>query len=284
MAALKIIGLICLALACSCAAVNVSEPGAANKGARGPAYPPVIEAGAAREQAAREAWGKFLSDRQISYVEPDFEPALFTPRALPAALAGRISVRPAGARADEPLDEMKAKDLLRGFIERERAVLTGEGGASTLTLRDLSLTSFGGDANTYRAVYQQTGYQFPIANGYGELRLTISKTGALLQMSSRLIRQVEFPTAPSVEPSAVGEKMVGREFTHTSIAGQPLSYRVTSREEVHVGGPVVYPKAEQSRLALHLAYPVEVGRGTTWTVYVDAVTGQEIGVRQNFAS
>jgi hypothetical protein len=283
----KLIALsLCLALTASCATVNVSEP----KGApQTQAYPPVIEASGAREQAAGEAWSKFLAGRRLDYAPPDFEPTLYAPRALPAALAGRISIRPESGEGGAPggvndaLDEMKAKNLLRAFIERERVLLTGDG-ASALTLRDLSLAAFSADANTYRAVYRQVNFPFPVANGYGELRLVISKTGALLQLSSRLLPPVELQTPPALDRAAVTEKLIGREFTYTSVAGQPLSYKVTDAEDVVIRDLVVYPQPEQGRLTLRLAYPVEVGRGTTWTIYVDAVGGQEIAVKPNFVS
>jgi hypothetical protein len=78
--------------------------------------------------------------------------------------------------------------------------------------------------------------------------------------------------------------MVGRIFSYTNIAGQPMSYKVRDRSEVSIKDLVVYPKQEGNRIRVHLAYPVEVGSGMTWTVYVDAITGQEIEVKQNFVS
>jgi hypothetical protein len=78
--------------------------------------------------------------------------------------------------------------------------------------------------------------------------------------------------------------MIGREFSYTTIAGQSVTYKIASRSEVSVMDLVVYPKQEGNRITVHLAYPVEAGQGTTWTVYVDAITGQEIDVKQNFAS
>lgn len=286
MTSLKIIGsLVGFALLVSCASVNVSEPKSAqNRAAGGPPYPPVVEVSAARQQAAEEAWSNFLSEHRLNFVKPDLDPVLYTPHALPLDLANQLNIKPVGAKADEPVDEMKAKDLLRAFIERSHAVLSGDSRASALTLKDLSLTAFSGDANSYRAVYRQMNYPFPIANGYGELRFVISKAGNLLQMSSTLLPPVEFPARPALDRAALTDKLVGREFTYSNIAGQPLSYKVTARDEVKIKDAVVYPKLEQNKLTLYLAYPVEVGRGTTWTVYFDAINGQEIDAKQNFAS
>jgi hypothetical protein len=78
--------------------------------------------------------------------------------------------------------------------------------------------------------------------------------------------------------------MVDREFTYSAIDGRPLTYRARGVDEVTVKDLVIYPRLEGDRILLYLAYPVEVGRGTTWTVIVDAFTGNEIAVVQNFVT
>ena len=244
-------------------------------------YPPVIEASASRQQAAEEAWRLFLAENRISEVKlPEFEPVLSTPRALPLELANRINLSPKGGA----LDETEAKEALRRFIEHSRAVLGGDFRNNPLNLKDLSLISFSNEGNLYRAVYQQMSYPFPLANNYGELRIVISKDGKLLQLSSRIVPVLDLPTRAAIDPQAVADKLIGRQFTYTSIAGQPLSFKVTRREEIVVRDLVIYPKLEKDKLSFHLAYPVDAGRGTTWTIYVDAITGQEIEVKQNFAT
>ncbi|MGH9839033.1 MAG: hypothetical protein ACREEM_09630 [Blastocatellia bacterium] len=260
---------------CACTApgqVGVNTPeGAAQS------YPPVIEDTPARQQAAQEAWKQFLLDFRLPEAKADLEPLLHTPRALPAELAGRIYLN---ARS-VAFDQMEAKEALRRFLERARILL---GADSQLSLRDLSLVSFSDDGSFYRAVYRQSSYSFPIANGYGELQLTVGKNGTLLQWSSRLIPKYDLPARAAVAPQDIAEKLVGRDFSYSSVAGQPMRYRVAQRSEVSVKELVVYPKPDGNRMTLHLAYPVEVGTGTTWTVYVDAINGQELGVKQNFAT
>jgi len=243
-------------------------------------YPLVIEATAARQQAAEEAWSLFLAEYRLPDTKPDFEPVLFTPRALPSALANRINLNPKGIT----FGEAEATEALRRFIEHAGAILSSEHRSNALNLKDLSLITFSNEGNIYRAVYQQMNYPFPLANGYGDLRLVLSKTGALLQMSSRLVPTLELPTRPTIEPTAISGKLLNREFTYTSIAGQPLRYKVARREEISVKDLVVYPKLDKDKLLFYLAYPVEVGRGTTWTVYIDAIKGGEIDVKQNFVS
>lgn len=270
---------LCGALVLACARPHPPENNPLQSKAEN--YPLVIEANAARQQAAEEAWALFLAEYRLPDAKPDFEPVLFTPRALPSALANRINLNTKGSA----FGEAEAAEALRRFIEHASAILSSDHrGSSSLTLKDLSLITFSNEGSIYRAVYQQMNYPFPLANGYGELRLVLSKTGALLQMSSRLVPTLELPTRPAIESSAIADKLLNREFTYTSIAGQPLHYKVARREEINVKDLVVYPKLEKDKLLFYLAYPVEVGRGTTWTVYIDAIKGGEIDVKQNFAS
>lgn len=267
---------------CACAApgqVAVNTPGGRLQN-----YPPVIEDTPQRRQAALEAWKKLIAEFQLPEARPDLEPVLNTPRALPPALAGRIALQTKAGT----FGELEAKEALRRFIERASGVLfpnhTNGSSQSSIGLKDLSLVSFTNDGNFYRAVYRQANYPFPVSGGYGELSLAAGKNGALLQLNSRIIPVLDLPTRAEIAPQSLVDKMVGREFSYTTIAGQTISYKVANRSEISVRDLVVYPKQEGNRITIHLAYPVEAGQGTTWTVYVDAITGQEIDVKQNFAS
>ncbi|MEP7338773.1 MAG: hypothetical protein ABI977_13640, partial [Acidobacteriota bacterium] len=243
-------------------------------------YPPVIEDSPARKQAVQEAWKRFLAERQLPEANPDLNPITNTPHALPMELAGRIMLNLKNGKASET----EIKEALRQFIDLSREVLGGEDKTAALGLKDLSLVSFINDGNFYRATFRQVNYPFPIAGGYGELHFAVGKNGGLLQLSSTLLPNVSLPARAEVKLESLNEKVLGRELTYTTIAGRPQSYRVTKPEEIKVGDLIVYPKVTGSRMEIHLAYPVTVGEGTTWTVYIDAINGTELGVKQNFAT
>jgi len=262
----------------ACAApgqVGVRTPQAGGSG-----YPPMIEITPAQQQEAETAWRALLTEQQLPEAKFDAEPVLNTPRALPLNLAGRIKL---SERAG-PLDELAAKEALRRFIEKHAVLLSGGRRETAINLKDLSLTTFSNEGAMYRAVYEQRSFPYPIAGGFGELMLVISKSGTLLQWNSRLLPNLELPASTSLNTAELPQRFVGRTFTYSNIAGQPQTYRVASANEAVVKSLVVYPKITGNRLTLHIAYPVEVGRGTTWTVYLDAVTGEELGVRQDFVS
>jgi hypothetical protein len=242
-------------------------------------YPQVLRDTPERRAAALEAWRAFLKDHSLPDVEPDLEPILNTPRSLPQALVNQIAI---GANANNAnLNAADTKAALRRFIEKSRQVL---GGPQTklFEVNDLSLTSFSEDGGFYRAVYRQMSFPFPLANNFGELRLACSKNGRLMQMSSRLVPDLEFRERLTLEIEGLPEKQVGREFIYRSVAGRPMTYRVASVKEIGIRDPVIFPVVRPQRLVFYIAYPVVVGKGMTWTVYVDAVRGRELGVQQNF--
>jgi hypothetical protein len=277
--------MVAQALFCVCAspgqvAVNTTE-GRLQK------YPPVIEDTPQRRHAAFDAWNKLLAEFQLRGARLELEAALNTARSLPLEMAGRMRLQ---AQAGE-FGELEAKEALQRFIERASGIIfpnqmngSANGPAqSSVSFKDLSLISFANSHNVvYRAVYRQSNYPFPIAGAYGFLKIAVDKNGMLSQLNSRIIPAVDLPTRAEIAPQSLIDKMVGREFRYSDFGGKPMSYKVANRSEVSVKDLVVYPKLEGNRITVHLAYPVEAGRGTTWTVYVDAITGQEIDVMQNF--
>lgn len=265
---------------CLLACTTPGQVGVKTPQARGNDYPPAFELTAAQQQEAETAWRTLLAEFQLPETKFDAEPGLHTPRALPLALAGRINLSKTGAQ----LDALAAKEALRRFIERNIGLLSGGGRELSVSLKDLSLLTFSNEGSMYRAVYQQRSFPYPLVNGFGELTLIISKTGTLLQWNSRLLPKLDLPTRTLIEAKGLSDKFIGRTFNYNSFAGQPLSYKASKREDIAVKDLVVYPKQTGTRLTLHLAYPVEVGDGMTWTVYVDAVTGDELEVKQNFAT
>jgi uncharacterized protein YceK len=277
----NIIIFIIVMLTCGCTApaqVTVNTPQGKEM-----VYPQAYEWPTGRGQDVQDAWKNFLTTLNLPFVALELDPVLNTPRSLPGELAGRInltnSVKTSGA-----IVEMDAKEAVRGFIERTRGILSGDPKNGSQGVKDLSLVAFTNNGNSYKLVFQQTSYPYPLASGYGELRVTIDKTARLIGLSSSLVPKLDLPASASVETEGFYQKLSNREFTYTTIAGKPQTYKVTRREQIIVKELVVYPRAEGNKLTMHLAYPVDVGNGMTWTVFFDAINGEELGVNQNFIS
>lgn len=265
-------------LLASCAApgqISVNTPqGQANS------YPPMIEDSPAREQAARQAWTRFLAEWRLPETALDMMPVTYTPRAMPTGIAGRININTRPGK----FGEIEMKEALRLFIDRFRDVLSGLEKNVALGPRDLSLIAFTNEGNFYRATFRQVNYPVRLADNYGELRFVIGRNGELMQWSSSLLPDVSLPARAEINPDSLYDKLHNREFTYTTIAGRLQSFRVTKRDEIRIGELIVYPKMNGNRLEIHLAFPVTVGTSLAWTVYVDAINGEELDVKQNFAS
>jgi len=277
--AATIIFIIFLTIACSCTTPGQQVNTPQGKEAT---YPPSFEMSPGRRQEVQDAWKNFLAESGLPFSPLELDPLLNTPRSLPVGLSGRINL--ANGKKNSAIGEMEAKEAVRNFIERRRGILSGDPKNGIQGVRDLSLASFTANGNSYKFSYQQATYPFSFASGYGELKLMIDKTGNLLSWSSSLIPKLDLPTSPSVNTEEFYKKLLNRELSYTTIAGKLQTYKITKREQIIVKEPVIFPKRRGNKLTLHLAFPVDVGNGMTWTYYFDAIDGEELGVNQNFAS
>ena len=90
------------------------------------------------------------------------------------------------------------------------------------------------------------------------------------------------PLEPKISEASAKNKLNGRTFTYGDIAGRPVNYRVEQKDLNNVAHKVVFVKKSSQGLEFRLAWKISVGQGLSWTVYVDAVTGEELKVVQMF--
>jgi hypothetical protein len=272
-----------LFLACACAtpgALEINTPVADSPGS----YPPVIESSASRQQAVEDAWRLLLAEFQLPETRLELHPVTLTPKSLPENLAGQMRLEKQAGK----FDANTVRESLRKFLERARTVLSGDPRTSAMTLRDISLVSFREENGIWQAVYKQMNFPYPVLSGYGEIRLSVDQNGRLTQMSSTYLSTAllsqELTLQPKIEAQSVAEKMTGREFIYSNIAGQQMKYQAADRSNIIVKELVIMPMLKGERLELHLAWLTEIGRGPTWSVFTDAINGTELGVKQNFVS
>ena len=85
-----------------------------------------------------------------------------------------------------------------------------------------------------------------------------------------------------MERGIAGKKVVGRTFSYTDVAGREQRTPIGDPNEVNVKRLVVLPIEKADAVEVHLAWEVVAGKSLSWTVYIDAVTGEELRVFQNF--
>ncbi len=224
-----------------------------------------------RERAERE-WKRLLESYNLPDTPPDFYPITHTVRSLGPA-ANQIQIIPPSENPSPPAEAVRIGVKL--FLERWRELL-GAG------LNELSLVEAREADHLFRLTFKQVGYLFPIASPYGELTLIVNDTGKLVQFEDRLIPFIDIPLRPLMEREAVAKLLINREFTYSDIAGRPQRVRINGREEIQIKRLVIFPLERDNALNLHLAWQLQVGQSLTWTVYLNAITGEELKAEQNF--
>jgi hypothetical protein len=264
MRVLRLTFLVAAALAAGCDR-SPQIPNAAKQN-----YPGLIQDSADRRALAERGWRRMLDAYAIPQTPPDLYPIIYTPRSL-LGVTGGIKIMPA---APEPGNEANAlREAVKRFIDRWSELIGADPTA-------MSLVSAGDSPQ--RLTYRQMNYPYPVAGNYGELVAVISDDGRLLQLDDRFIPLVEVPARPDVTREAAAARVVGRTFTYSDIAGRELRTQVTNPAEVSVKRVVILPVEKGDAVEVRLAWEVVAGTSLTWTVYVDAMTGEELRVVQNF--
>jgi hypothetical protein len=103
-----------------------------------------------------------------------------------------------------------------------------------------------------------------------------------MQLDDRFVPTVDLPLRPSIERDAAAKRVVGRTFSYTDIAGGQQRSQIAEPSEITVKRLVTLPVEKGDVIEIRLAWEVVAGRSLSWTVYIDAVTGEEVRVIQNF--
>jgi len=232
----------------------------------------IIRADSERCDHIRREWQRFLE----TYALKPAEPSLHTITCLPQSLgdvAGQIQIITSPAPEESQAETMRF--AVKAFIDRWRELL----GASPDTI---SLVSADEATDVFRFRYTQANYPFPVVGGFGDLTIVITREGRLTQVEDRFVPMVEMPLRPVVERLDAARRLVGRTFRYNDIAGREQSVEIASIEEVRVIRMVILPIEKENALETHLAWEVQAGKALSWTVYLDAITGAELRVEQNF--
>jgi hypothetical protein len=233
-------------------------------------YPIVIKDSQERRAKAEREWRKLLDVYKAPQTAPDLNPIIYTPRSL-LNVSGGIRIMNGSSGSDD----LSVREAMKSFIERWRELL----GADPASL---SLISFDDSTDIHRLTYQQGNYPFPLAGKYGELIAVVSADGRLMQLDDRLIPPVETPVKPEVDREAAAGRVLGKTFTYADISGRDQQVTISAIEEITVKRLVVLPIEKGNAIEIRVAWEVEAGKSLAWTVYIDAIKGEELMVEQNF--
>ncbi len=235
-------------------------------------YPAVIRDSAERRTKAEREWRRMLDVYGAQQTPPDLYPITDTPRSLLGITDG-IKIMP--AKPDPEMEATARRVAMKVFIDRWRELI----GANPATISLVSATQAD---QSERLTYRQASYPFPVAGNFGEMVAVVTRDGRLVQLDDRFIPVVELPLKPSIEKEDAAKRIVGRTFTYADIAGREQRVQINSVDEVAVKQLVVLPIEKGDALEVHLAWEMVAGRSLSWTVYIDAINGEQLRAVQNF--
>ena len=235
-------------------------------------YPSVIKDSNDQRAKAEREWRRMLDAYAVPQTPPDLYPVTNTPRSLLGVSGG---IKLLGYKPEPGSEVFAIREAARAFIDRWRELLGIDPASVSLIAVDES-----GDVR--RLTFRQANYAYPVAGNFGEMVAVISKDGRLMQLDDKFIPVVELPLKPSTERDAVAGRVVGRTFAYTDIGGREQRTAITAPGDVNVKRLVILPIAKSDAIEVHLAWELVAGKSLSWTVYLDAMTNEELKIVQNF--
>ena len=105
-----------------------------------------------------------------------------------------------------------------------------------------------------------------------------------MQLDDRFIPTTDLPQRPQIAREDAQKRVVGRTFNYTDVAGREQHTQVASAADVTTKQLVVLPIQKGDNIEVHLASEITAGRSLSWTIHLDAITGDELRTVQNFQS
>lgn len=251
-------------------AASDASPQSKDKGKQ--SYPAVIKDSPEARARAERSWRRMLYSYGIAPTPPDLYPITNTPRSLLGISAGIPLLR---TKPEPGNDAFSRRGAVKTFLDRWRDLIGIDSAYISLTSADVS-------GDTERLTYRQANYAYPIAGNFGEMVAVVRMDGRLMQLDDRFVPVVDLPLKPSTDRDIAAKKILGRTFSYVDIAGREQRIPIGTANEVTVKRLVVLPIEKGDSIEVRLAWEIIAGRSISWTVYIDAVNGEEIKVVQNF--
>jgi hypothetical protein len=113
-----------------------------------------------------------------------------------------------------------------------------------------------------------------------------SQTGKVYRITSGLVHMIPMPRNVLVTQKEIISAIVGKKFTYDCGSTGLYTVEISDTDTFLIPGPSVYVRTSPtvaSALEYRLVFPVTVtAKGTSWTVYVDAIDGSYIAGTANF--
>lgn len=237
-----------------------------------PEYPQVLTFSPERYNNFISTWRKFTEKYGISYYVPEVDSVLMVPGWF--AIPG-VNLLP---QQNDSLTLDEAKNLVLQFADEWKSLFN----VSASELR-LTAAYFHNVIRQYYFNFEKDfSYGVAVSTGFNQVVATLTSRGALTQFSTNCAPTLPVPVAPAVDSTKAKSNIAGKQLTYYDWTGEK---RLTiSRENTYeaklvaaiIPRPdVILKKSLEYRLCWKIRVPV-------FYVFVDAITGEDIGFIQQY--
>lgn len=209
-------------------------------------------------------------------VQPQLQPITATISSLPSRPGANLLLPKIGASA--VMNEEETRESLRRFINQSQELI----GADPA---DLSLVERVDQPDgTKLASYQQRPFRYPIHGKYGKLQIRFTADRRVVDLTSTCI-----PDADRIQTAfaALGARPKAAE-TLQNVRDKGLTFTDAQGNKADVKGADVSPQGlvvyirtasnDPDTLEFHLAWEMKLSNAPANTAYVDAISGETVGV------
>jgi hypothetical protein len=272
----------------ACAAATLPAGAGAPRGKEAPKFATFAESDEQRK-AALASWKEIVGQQAAATAPtPELQPLTATIKSLPANLQTppRLPLVTLNDRNAKPVEAVR--EALRRFLKSASPLVGVE--LSELSLEEIA----GAQGSTRTARYVQTSFPYPLRNGYGSVEVTFTPDLRITGLTSTAIpdpeplRRALAAVTASVTADKAAASLANRTVTFNDSGGNKQTRTITQADATTARSLVIFPvrsATDPQTLELHIAWEVAVAGPTApLLVYVDAVTGEQLGASQGTAT
>ena len=244
-------------------------------------YPVLLTEDSHRREATIAALNRLAqSSGNSGPVEPQLQLVTATILGLPASASTALFLPRVGAAA--AMNEEETREALRRFIKQWQELIGAD--PSKLSLVERVDQPDGSKL----ANYEQRPFRYPIRGNYGKLQIRFTSDRRVIDLTSTCIPDAEriqnALSALSLRPKAEDAVKQLREkgLSYLDAGGNKVNFAPTGSSEVNPRGLAIYiipSKTAPDALEFHLAWEMELTNAPVKTAYIDAVSGEVMGVQ-----
>ncbi len=114
--------------------------------------------------------------------------------------------------------------------------------------------------------------------------IKVDYPGKVIEIRCRWYPEIEVPDAETIPQENIRNTVEGKEMYYKGYGGQELVY-IIKPEDIEKIEQVILPHEKEDAVEFHLTWKVILNKEdkkNAWTVYIDAFSGEELGIIKNF--